>query len=153
MPYMTNKPHGNLGRKNPHGKICYSSLSKEDKLAYMREVNRRAYLKKVGQFKRRSPLQMTAELRAAWSRDKANARTTRAKHARVVWDKEFTDLVYKEAHELRKLRNSSTGIEWHVDHVIPLKGKGVCGLHVWNNFAVIPKVDNLRKGNNHSVHD
>jgi hypothetical protein len=24
---------------------------------------------------------------------------------------------------------------------------------VWNNFAVIPKVDNLRKGNYHPVHD
>jgi hypothetical protein len=28
-----------------------------------------------------------------------------------------------------------------------------CGLHGWNNFAVIPKVENLRKGNYHPVHD
>ena len=41
----------------------------------------------------------------------------------------------------------------YVDHIIPLKGNAVCGLHVWNNFAVIPKVDNLRKGNYHPVHD
>jgi hypothetical protein len=58
-----------------------------------------------------------------------------------------------EAQNLRKMRNIYTKFEWHVDHIIPLKGNNVCGLHVWNNFAVIPKVDNLRKGNYHPVHD
>ena len=30
---------------------------------------------------------------------------------------------------------------------IPLKGKLVSGLHVWNNLAVIPASINLSKGN------
>lgn len=72
---------------------------------------------------------------------------------RTFFDDELTHFVFSEAQKLRLLRNKTTKIEWHVDHVIPLRGKDVCGLHVWNNFAVIPKVNNLRKGIYHSIHD
>ena len=80
-------------------------------------------------------------------------RRAQIRHTSKLGDIEFTQLVVEEAHDLRLLRNSLTGIEWHVDHIIPLRGKLVCGLHIWNNFAVIPKVNNLRKGNYHSIHD
>lgn len=96
---------------------------------------------------------MTDELRRQYALDKALKRATRTKHARVSWDKDLTDFIYMEAHSLRKLRNEFTNIEWHVDHIVPLKGHNVCGLHIWNNFAVIPKVNNLRKGNYYSIHD
>ncbi len=40
-----------------------------------------------------------------------------------------------------------TGIKHSVDHVIPLKGKTVCGLHVQTNLAVLPLLENIKKGN------
>jgi len=107
------------------------------------------YIRKNGPITRN--MNHTEESRRDWQRNKSIKRATRAKQARVLWDKELTDFIYMEAHDLRKRRNLGTGFDWHVDHVIPLKGKDVCGLHVWNNFAVIPKVDNLRKGNKNSI--
>lgn len=79
-----------------------------------------------------------------------NGRKTSFYHKRLkrVWfTDELTKLVTEEAHSLRIMRNKLTNFDWHVDHVIPLNGKNVSGLHIWSNLQVIPATLNLSKRN------
>lgn len=55
--------------------------------------------------------------------------------------------LYAEAKRLEY----ETGKPHHVDHVIPLQGKLVSGLHVHTNMQVIPASENNRKHNKYEV--
>lgn len=53
--------------------------------------------------------------------------------------------VYKKAKWLESL----TGLKYHVDHIVPIQGKNVCGLHVWANLQILEASLNCSKGNKH----
>lgn len=46
---------------------------------------------------------------------------------------------------------SNSGVKYHVDHIIPLKNKMVCGLNVETNLQVIADWKNKSKGNKYVV--
>lgn len=84
------------------------------------------------------------------NRGKVNAnykrRYTAKKNRTPAWLTEDDFWLMEEAYNLAQLRNKVTGLEWHVDHIIPLQGANVSGLHVPTNLQVILAADNLSKG-------
>lgn len=73
-----------------------------------------------------------------------SSRRARERQRSVSWaNHEKIKSIYLEAVRL----SEATGIPHHVDHIYPLAGVSVSGLHVENNLRVIPAVDNMRKHN------
>jgi 5-methylcytosine-specific restriction endonuclease McrA len=58
-------------------------------------------------------------------------------------DKEAIDFVYYCAEVLKK----TYGVVWEIDHIIPLNGDNVCGLHVANNLQLLTPAQNRKKSN------
>jgi len=82
------------------------------------------------------------------NREKMNERNANRRAAEIhrtpAWaDRDAIKTIYKEANRLTK----ETGIKHHVDHIIPLRGKLVSGLHVENNLQILTKEDNEQKHN------
>jgi hypothetical protein len=67
--------------------------------------------------------------------------------ATPVWLNESQKLHIECRYSLAAMLTKSTIEQHHVDHIVPLKGKTVCGLHVPWNLRVIPAQENLRKSN------
>lgn len=55
--------------------------------------------------------------------------------------------VIEEAAALAKLRAQMVGGVWHVDHIYPLAGVLVSGLHIMDNIQVVPASFNIKKSN------
>ena len=97
--------------------------------------------KKKAEYARKS---ITGRLQATF-RNQTRGKARAAKlQRRPSWaNKQLIDAFYKEAKRLEEL----TGIQFHVDHIIPMQGELVSGLDVETNLQLIPAHENLGKSN------
>lgn len=89
-----------------------------------------------------------------WRRNNSDKNTAKSNRYRAGLDKATPKWLTEEQHkqilafysEAKRLTIES-GILYEVDHIIPLNGKTVCGLHVPWNLQILTKVDNIKKSN------
>jgi hypothetical protein len=79
--------------------------------------------------------------------EKYHKRRASKLNATPAWYSELDVFALEEAYDLCRIREEETGVKHHIDHIIPLQGVDVCGLHYHKNWQVIPAKDNLSKGN------
>lgn len=110
-----------------------------------KKLNRAVYLKNHERNKARNRAWRKAnvEKEAALKASKRAA----VRKATPTWGRELTLFVHEEALKLARVREQLFGFAWHVDHMVPLKGRGFIGLHIWYNLQLLPAALNLYKGN------
>ena len=171
--YFTGEPckHGNVAPRKTKG-ACVECLkiewqqAAEKRADYFREYNKREDVKdrknewyeanreQVIQAAATRPLEVKRVYQKAWKERntvwvRADTKARRRKH-RLATPKWLTQAQKGQIRELYKIAitmTKTTGEQYVVDHIVPLRSEFVCGLHVPWNLRVIPRQENLLKSN------
>ena len=100
-----------------------------------------------------------ANYASGWKKDnkpKVNASTAKRRSAKLnatpAWLTQEHLQQIESVYVLAQQLTIDTGIVHHVDHIVPLQGELVSGLHVPWNLRAIPAAENLNKGKSFDVH-
>lgn len=146
--------------KDPEKSIQKAIVWNKENRARCRETAKARYLK--------NHPQRRAEARARYQENKAQASASNAAYRKANpgicraikakrraaklqrtprWLTPEDFLRIREIYESARALEIETGIEYHVDHIYPLQGQKVSGLHVPGNLQILTAAENLAKHN------
>ena len=104
------------------------------------------------------PIEKLKEYRNTWKENnktqvRADTKARRRKHrdATPKWLTRRQKTEIRQIYQIAITMSKSTGEQYVVDHIVPLRGQDVCGLHVPWNLRVITQEENLKKSNKYVV--
>ena len=176
--YFTGEPckHGHIAPRKTKG-ACVECLkvewqqAAETRAEYFREYNKREDIKdRKNEWYRENreaviaaaatrPAAVLREYRNAWKANnktqvRADTKARRRKHrdATPKWLSRKQKSEIRQIYQIAITMTQTTGEQYVVDHIVPLRGEDVCGLHVPWNLRVITQEENLKKSNKHVDH-
>ena len=171
--YFTGEPckHGHIAPRKTKG-ACTECLKAEWQAAaetraeYFREYNRNEVVKdrkhawyqenreQVIKSAATRPAVQLREYRNAWKENnkvqvRADTKARRRKHrdATPKWLSRKQRSEIRQIYQIAITMTQTTGEQYVVDHIVPLRSEAVCGLHVPWNLRVITQDENLKKSN------
>ena len=142
--------HGHLAERYTANKTCCecanaiaNKTKSKDRAKYRATTAtwQRENPQKTAQYQRNQNAKRPGK-RNLWTMNYRTAKATRM--PKWLNDAQLFEMesVYTYCSALRKI-----GLDYHVDHVVPLRGKSISGLHVPWNLQVLPGRENMSKGN------
>ena len=171
--YFTGEPckHGHIAPRKTKGS-CVECLkvewqqAAEKRVDYFRTYNKREEVKdrknawyeankeQVIQSAATRPLEVKRVYQKAWKERntiwvRADTKARRRKHREATppWLSREQKAQIRELYKIAITMTKTTGEQYVVDHIVPLRSEVVCGLHVPWNLRVIPRQENLLKSN------
>lgn len=109
-----------------------------------------AYQKKFRHIRPNDSRKIKAKYRKE-NRDKENARNAKRRAAKIQrtpnWLTKAQIQEIEDFYVIAKMFQMYTGEMYHVDHIVPLRGKKISGLHVPWNLQVLQAKENIKKHN------
>jgi hypothetical protein len=143
--------HKDSSRKDGYRSLCKECVSSHSKTYYQKNKKRIIDNYSAWVEKNRTQHNLRCQEWVKRNQGKVNERTARRYAAKTSatpkWLTTDDKWVIVEAYELAQLRSKLFGVQWEVDHIVPLRGRGVMGLHVPWNLRVVPMQQNRRKSN------
>ena len=171
--YFTGEPckHGHIAPRKTKGS-CVECIKVEwqqaaekradyfvqyNKKEEVKEKKHEWYLKnrdKVIETASTRPPETLREYRNAWKKNnltqvRADTKARRRKHrqATPLWLTRRQKSEIRQIYQIAITMSQTTGEQYVVDHIVPLRSDVVCGLHVPWNLRVMTQEENLKKSN------
>lgn len=148
----------NKDRSRKDGYHCYCKQCAKETKQVSYSKNKYHYVAKAKEWSTANPQKVIEIRKKARQTHKAKRRSdwthynTRKLNACPLWltdeQRQKIEDLYKFAKFMEEL--SCNSITYHIDHIVPLRGKDVCGLHVPWNLQILNAKDNLSKGNRYN---
>ena len=138
--------NANKEKISERGKKYYNA-NKEKRKKYSKEY-RIAHPKKIAEYQKEYDKKYRIDNQAIRNASHAKRRAAKLQQTPTWADSEAIKDIYLDCTEINLAAKAAGCTEsFQVDHIVPLQGKNVSGLHVENNLQIITTTENIRKNN------